>query len=266
MLAALAAGTATSAQVIEVRPHLRHCMACRATVRDLHISRRRRVQLLLPPVLLGGWPFRRRGGDDSLPEPEGLAEALLSDGGELVTPAHADPSWLAHWKHELGAWLHRANSSDVATGIHIASNGGGGGRIGAFAAILGFCVSSLGAGTVCVISGVVPSPLTLLPERVEPDRPRPEPAPARKRPPVVVAASIRASEAVVPTPTPTPSHERQVSETDPSQRRTPKAHREAPISPVAESATTEFSLEQADPRTQPDPAPAPATGGTEFTP
>ena len=36
---ALAGGSATAAQVLEIRPHLRHCTACRAAVRDLHLSR-----------------------------------------------------------------------------------------------------------------------------------------------------------------------------------------------------------------------------------
>ena len=36
-IAALAGGTASSAEVIEIRPHLRHCSACRATVRRLHV-------------------------------------------------------------------------------------------------------------------------------------------------------------------------------------------------------------------------------------
>ena len=34
-LRALAAGTATSAQVVAIRPHLRHCAACRAAMREL---------------------------------------------------------------------------------------------------------------------------------------------------------------------------------------------------------------------------------------
>jgi RNA polymerase sigma factor (sigma-70 family) len=47
-LAALAEGTATRAQLLELRPHLRHCAACRAVVRELRLSRRRRVALFAP--------------------------------------------------------------------------------------------------------------------------------------------------------------------------------------------------------------------------
>jgi hypothetical protein len=43
---ALACGEATSKQVLAIRPHLRHCSACRAAVRDLHLSRLRRASLL----------------------------------------------------------------------------------------------------------------------------------------------------------------------------------------------------------------------------
>jgi RNA polymerase sigma factor (sigma-70 family) len=52
VVAALAEGRATSAQVISIRPHLRHCAACRAAVRDLRLTRRRRIALWLPWTLL----------------------------------------------------------------------------------------------------------------------------------------------------------------------------------------------------------------------
>src|SRR4051812_33378474 len=42
---ALATGGATAAQLVQIRPHLRHCIACRAAVRDLHLSRRQRASL-----------------------------------------------------------------------------------------------------------------------------------------------------------------------------------------------------------------------------
>jgi RNA polymerase sigma factor (sigma-70 family) len=47
-LSALAAGNATSAQIVSMRPHLRHCAACRATVRELRFSRTRRIALFAP--------------------------------------------------------------------------------------------------------------------------------------------------------------------------------------------------------------------------
>jgi RNA polymerase sigma factor (sigma-70 family) len=48
VLSALATGTATSAQVVSIRPHLRHCAACRATVREMRFSRVRRLALFGP--------------------------------------------------------------------------------------------------------------------------------------------------------------------------------------------------------------------------
>ena len=47
-LVALAAGTASSEALLELRPHLRNCPACRATVRQLHASRLRRLTAFLP--------------------------------------------------------------------------------------------------------------------------------------------------------------------------------------------------------------------------
>ena len=49
---ALSEGSATTAQVLKIRPHLRHCNACRATVRELHVSRLRRASLFSPIFVL----------------------------------------------------------------------------------------------------------------------------------------------------------------------------------------------------------------------
>jgi hypothetical protein len=48
VLSALAAGAATSAQVVSIRPHLRHCAACRAAVREMRFSRAKRLALFGP--------------------------------------------------------------------------------------------------------------------------------------------------------------------------------------------------------------------------
>jgi RNA polymerase sigma factor (sigma-70 family) len=47
-LEALAAGSASSGQLLTIRPHLRHCAACRSTVRALQLSRLQRALLFLP--------------------------------------------------------------------------------------------------------------------------------------------------------------------------------------------------------------------------
>jgi RNA polymerase sigma factor (sigma-70 family) len=76
VLSALAAGTATSAQVVSIRPHLRHCAACRATVREMRFSRVRRLALFGPFA----WLARL------LNRPEILA---VSSGGGRLGPAAA---------------------------------------------------------------------------------------------------------------------------------------------------------------------------------
>ena len=53
IVAALGTGSATAAQVLQIRPHLRHCTACRATVRDLHMSRLRRASVFWPIFVVG---------------------------------------------------------------------------------------------------------------------------------------------------------------------------------------------------------------------
>src|SRR4051794_430858 len=59
ILEALATGRATSEQLVEVRPHLRRCTACRATVRDLHLSGRGRLRVLSLPAILVPWRWLR---------------------------------------------------------------------------------------------------------------------------------------------------------------------------------------------------------------
>jgi RNA polymerase sigma factor (sigma-70 family) len=110
-LSALAAGTATSAEVVSIRPHLRHCTACRAAVRDMRVSRTRRIALLLP----FGWLARPRG------------------------------------------WFARAASSDVSTNVQYAASTGGG-RLGPAATLIGLCLSGVGAGAACMVTGALPPP------------------------------------------------------------------------------------------------------------
>ena len=77
-LSALAAGTATSADVVSIRPHLRHCATCRATVRDMRFSRTRRLALLLP----FGWLARLASRSE-------VAVYSASTGGGRFGPAAA---------------------------------------------------------------------------------------------------------------------------------------------------------------------------------
>src|SRR3954462_7382209 len=68
VLASLAAGEASAEELLDIRPHLRNCPGCRATVRALHASRLGRVTALLP---LGAIGEPVRGLFGRLPGPGG---------------------------------------------------------------------------------------------------------------------------------------------------------------------------------------------------
>jgi len=165
VLAALAGGTATSAEIVEIRPHLRHCMACRATMRELHIARHQRLRLLVPAFASGPVRWLQEhglggGGGRQAPLGEGQsAEEILLEcpRPDLLAAANRlDPERLeqcrrlrlSRIKEEALALLHRGNSTDIAAGIHIATAGGGGNRISAVATLIGFCISGAGGSAV----------------------------------------------------------------------------------------------------------------------
>ncbi|MDA0184709.1 hypothetical protein OJ997_30685 [Solirubrobacter phytolaccae] len=79
-LDALARGKATSVQMVSIRPHLRHCAACRATVRQMRFSRTRRIALLAP----FGWISRVLSRPDV-----GNTVYAASNGGGRLGPAAA---------------------------------------------------------------------------------------------------------------------------------------------------------------------------------
>lgn len=300
ILEALAGGKATSKQVLQIRPHLRHCTSCRATVRDLHLSQLRRASLFWP-VFAFAEPLARlpssgrssdpldhlasKSVDDRLRElaiegPAADAQPDVAvplpeviDGGlqvPLELPPLPEPAEhvgrLDALRHDITAFFHRAQASDLATGVHMASTGGGG-RIATVAAVLGLCLSGAGVGTVCVVTGLVQSPLQLLrdepPTQREPRRAAPiKPRAAQSTP---TPALVRA------TPTPTPERrpakrKRTTASRDRSQRLTPTSHESAPITPTtASQAGQDTFTPEAQQASQP-PTPAPATGGSEFAP
>ncbi len=86
----LAEGAGAAADVVALRPHLRHCTACRATVRELHRSRLHRLALHLPLVATiapARW-LADRFADDP---PPSATDSLDQVAGQLdgVTPAGA---------------------------------------------------------------------------------------------------------------------------------------------------------------------------------
>jgi hypothetical protein len=258
---ALALGSATASQVVEIRPHLRHCAACRAAVRDLHVSRLRHAPLLLPWVLETVPTIEerlRQIADPSIPLP-----------APDTVPAAPDVSMIPTGRfQQLWGVFHRAQASEAATtGAQIVASGGGG-RLATVAAVLGLCLSGAGVGTVCVVSGLVTDPLGLLDP---PKRPalrhhataRPTATPTAA--PVVQMARPRPSATPLPTPAPHPDRQPAARAHDPAQGTTATSHQHAPISPAPSASSGQDTFTPESTGAAP-PAPAPATGGAEFTP
>jgi hypothetical protein len=266
-LAALASGAATSEQMLELRPHLRACTACRATVRDLHLSALRRVRVL-GPIPAFGWLWDRlRGG--RMPDPGAVAPSHVERIDQLRP--------IERVRQDVTQLMHRAGNADVTTGIQIAAASGGG-RVAALGAIVGLCLSGVGAGTVCLVRGI--SPLGWL-------SPDPKPAHVRRAAPAVATAPVRAKPRVSAPPkpagfrTPSPpaqsprapsrapsrSKPRRTATADPSQGQRPTSQQYAPISPTPRAAASEFAAAPAGGTdTAAAPAAAPVTGGGEFGP
>jgi RNA polymerase sigma factor (sigma-70 family) len=268
-LAALAGGTATADALLELRPHIRHCPACRATVRDLHTTRRGRLAALWPLPLLVG-PLRWLSGRAA--EPAASAdhypdvETVLR---EIELPDDP-PSRLLELKAQAYEWWHRLLGSDVATSAQLAAGAGGGGRIATLGAIVGLCLSGLGAGTVCVVSGVIDNPFAPGPpkrERTEPPRNKPQRAETRTRAPKQAAPLPTATPAPVAERKPPPRERRRPApRREQRARATPSGHEAALPAAAPTGATQDFAFEQAAPSAPTNPAPAPLTGGGEFAP
>jgi RNA polymerase sigma factor (sigma-70 family) len=223
VLAALATGSATSVQLREARPHLRHCAACRAALKALHVPLHRRVAALLPlgivvEPLRWGREHLSRGGSSQPPgdlEPipitriEGAADKLP------VAVEHAERATrVPSPRPALQALLHRVTSSDLATSIQLAT-GTGGGRTAAIAALIGVCLSGVGAGTYCMATALLPDPPVVRTAHEDAKRKSSERHPRASRPATAPSAKPRAMAVVTPPPTPTPPRRSQT----PSRRR-----------------------------------------------
>ena len=140
-LRALVQGEAAAADVVALRPHLRHCSACRAAMRGLHSSLRHRLVLHLP-VAAGVAPVRWLG-ERVAREPD--VEGGVARGVSVKQAFHG--------------LVGRFTGPDVAAGVQLGSSGGGRGP--AVAALLSLCLGG-GAGTYCVAGGVLPDPTRLV--------------------------------------------------------------------------------------------------------
>ncbi len=279
-LVALAAGEASSEALLELRPHLRNCPGCRATVRELHASRLGRLTAWLPlgavvePARAFLERFRggRSGGGEAvemrpLEQSEKLDEAFRRmNSGEAaiqpVAPSVAEHATrLSTARVNLRGWLEtalqRLQSSDVALGMHTAASGGGG-RVASVAALIGICVSGVGAGTYCVATALLPDPKPAVRSEAKPAAKRKGEARDAK----LVRLPNPAARAATPTTTPAPARRTRSAHAN---KPKPKPHEQPPISPAA-AGTQDFSFEQAADPGPVTPAAAPSTGGGEFEP
>ena len=214
---ALSTGSASSAQVLQIRPHLRHCTACRAAVRDLHLTRLRRASLL--------WPVFA------------IAEPLAK---------------LPTFKHDVAALFHRAQASDLATGAGVAGSGGGG-RIATVGAVLGLCLGGASVGTVCVVTDRVPILGSDPPARhaARAEQPKPKVPKRSAEPPAEPALPVAT---VAPRPEPRTTSTEPKPSPSPAKQKPPKAKPSASASSKresAEAAPTEFGFEKQTPSLEP---------------
>jgi RNA polymerase sigma factor (sigma-70 family) len=156
-LLALLEGAAQASDIVALRPHLRHCAACRASIRALQASRLRRLVLGLP-FLAAHAPARWIG----------------SVAAETGSPRTGQ-------RHAAYGLIGRFNGSDTSTGIQLMSSGGGG-RTPGVAAVLALCLGG-GAGSYCLTTGGLPDPASLLRghEAVAGTTPKPKAARAPRR-------------------------------------------------------------------------------------
>ena len=271
-LRALAGGTASDEAILEIRPHLRNCTACRATMREFHVSSRRGLAAFFPvPAVmepLRRWIERVRGTESSQPplELDGIESQRQLDElyRRLSSEAAAQPAAPAALEHaaklshgrlnlrgNLEAILQRLQSSDLIVGIHASATGGG--RAASIAAILGFCVSGVGAGTYCVITALSPEPKPTMRAESTPG------STSVERPKLARVQARQTS-----TFTSSPARPPKKSSSKPVAKGSSN-HEQAPTSP-APAGSKEFSFEQSEPSAPLEPAAAPVTGGGEFGP
>jgi RNA polymerase sigma factor (sigma-70 family) len=216
ILAALAAGSATTDQLREARPHLRHCTHCRAALKAMHVPLRKRVAALLPfgAVVEPLRQLAHRPSVEPPPELHPMAAPQIEGAADKLPAAieHAErASRLPSPRPAFQALLQRIAHSDIVTTAQLATSTGGG-RTAAVAALIGVCLSGVGAGTYCVATALLPDPPIVSSSRPAPKHEsrsnrrttthRPTSAPSSK-PRIMAVATVTA--------TPSPSRRKQSS-------------------------------------------------------
>jgi DNA-directed RNA polymerase specialized sigma24 family protein len=292
-LAALVGGTASADALLELRPHIRNCAACRATVRELHATRLGRLAALFPiPALVA--PLRwvsSRFGDGAVAPSPGADGIVLGPGvddvpelrpvegvpdlHELIAPVQVPA--IEQARPRVVEWaLQRSGEGLASVKQHAASAYSraidptplAGVRPGAAAAAVAGCLAIGGSTTYCVTQGV--DPIGGLAHVVSPAREQKQSEPRKKRraPRRAFAASTSSP---APTSVATTTPEPPTASPEPTAQATPRLTPEPtprprpqeeyePLSP-ATAASTAPQAPSAPSRT---PAPAPAGGPGEF--
>jgi RNA polymerase sigma factor (sigma-70 family) len=280
-LAALVGGTANAEALLELRPHLQHCMTCRATVRKLHESRLGRLAAVWPfPALLAParWVagrFHDRSGDG---DPGATVPGSPADVYDLIARSH--PPSAGHSRPRLAEWAVQRAGDGVSSVKHHAGSAyaraadptplAGIRPSGAVAAIAG-CLALGGGTTLCVTQGV--DPIGGLADVVAPARDGDRAQTHRKRapreraaatltatpaPPAVTPVAVATAEPPEPSPQPTAAPRPRRTPTP-----TPPPTPEEEYEPVAQAAAASTPAPAAQRPVQ-TPAPAPAGGAGEF--
>jgi RNA polymerase sigma factor (sigma-70 family) len=276
-LAALIAGTASADALLDLRPHIRNCATCRATVRELHATRLGRRTALWPlPALLAALRGVRDKADDSDPDlsrVEGIADLY-----EVIARSQTQPIAMNdHARPRLIDWaLQRAGDGVASVKQHAATAYAraadptplAGVRPGAAVAAVAGCLAVGGGTTLCVTQGV--DPIGGLAQVVSSAHDRKPPEPRKKRAPrkrasvspasTPAAPPVAVATAQPPEPSPDPTA---AARPQPTPTPTPPPTPEEEYEPLA-PATAARSAPPTAPGPSRTPAPAPAGGPGEF--
>jgi RNA polymerase sigma factor (sigma-70 family) len=293
-LAALIGGTASADALLELRPHIRNCAACRATVRELHATRLGRLAALSPlPLLVAPlrWASARFGG--TAPASDGIAPGSeadrvtdlspvedVPDVYDVIAPLDVPSSTIGQARPRLVEWALQRGGDGVANVKQHAATAYyravdptplAGVRPGAAAAAVAGCLAIGGGTTYCVTQSV--DPIGGLAHVVSPAREPKHAAPPRKK--------RRAEKQVTPTPTSTPAPTPVATPTPDPAKPSPQATAQSAPRPTPEPTPPPIPEEEYEPlapataaSTAPrsssssassrKPAPAPAGGPGEF--
>ena len=253
-LAALVGGTASADALLELRPHIRNCATCRATVRELHATRLGRLALLWPvPALVA--PLRwvtGRVGERTVAAPERSAPGTRPRLVEWALQRAGDG--VASVKQHAATVYSRAVDPTPLAGV----------RPGAAAAAVAGCLALGGGTTYCVTQNV--DPIGGLTDVVAPARDQTKAEPRRKR-----RAPKRVSAISTPAPTPVATAVPPEHSPEPAAEANPRPTAEPTPPPIPEEeyepvAPATAASAAPDPSSAParSPAPAPRDGPGEF--